>query len=350
VTLVLTRTAAAVLRATAYHAMVDGHGVVTTALARMAAARTDPVWALRVLGRGTVATRYHLDRQPRPPGEPMVDPGFRYAAELREAHWRAAGTKAHELFVVPDPVWGKDFCAALDRAESVAVGRWLGMPELLFGLLDGPGTEPAWQRLHAGGFRADTTPYAPYFATAEPLGAIETRAPSALPWVPRLLGRFLEKSVGGPVFTMLEEEARRQAVRLGHDVVQSSTVLLAILGLDDQMRLTDCHFTGRYWRSNDGAARLAARGLTLESAGRAAEPIVLEQAAPPSGDPSRMLFAMGGPADPVWSREAIALLEEAGRVARRNGLKAYGTTHIVAALAETPAPAAQRLLAAFGPA
>ena len=43
----------------------------------------------------------------------------------------------------------------MDEQESVAVGRWLGMPELLFGLLDGPGTETAWQRLHAGGFQAE---------------------------------------------------------------------------------------------------------------------------------------------------------------------------------------------------
>jgi hypothetical protein len=222
------------------------------------------------------------------------------------------------------------------------------MPELLFGLLDGPDTAPAWQRLHAGGFAADTTPYAPYFAGAEPLGAIETREAATTPWVSRVLGRFREQATGGPIFVMLEQEARRQAVRLGHDVVQSSTVLLAILGLDEQMRLTDCHFTGRYWRTNDGAARLAARGLTLEAARRAAEPIVLERAAPPSGDPARPMFGAGTPADPVWTREAIALLTEAGRVARRNGAKAYGTTHIVAALAETPAPAAQRLLAVVG--
>jgi hypothetical protein len=349
VTLVLTEAAAKVLRAIAYHAMVDGHGVVSTALARMAAARTDPVWARPVLGRTAVDSRYYLDRPPRPPGEPMVDPTFRYAAELREARWRAVRARKHEVFVVPEPVWGKDVYAALYRAESVAVGRWLGMPELLFGLLDGPETEPAWRRLHAGGFQADTTPYAPYFDNAELGGAIQTRTPPVMPWASRLFGRLLEKSLGGPVFAMLEEEARRQAVRLGHDVVQSSTVLLAILGLAEQMELTDCRFRSRYRLDNDGAARLAARGLTLGAACRAAEPIVIERPAQPTDDVTRALFGMGEPGDPVWTREAIALLEEAGRVARRAGVKAYGTTHIVEALAETPAPAAQRLLAGHGP-
>jgi hypothetical protein len=348
VTLTLTRTAAEVLRATAYHAMVDGHGVISTALARMAAARTDPVWGRRVLGGAVAANRYRIARSARPPGEPMVDPAFRYAAELRETHWRVVGMRKHEDVVVPEPVWGRDLAAALDRAESVAVRSWLGMPELLFGLLDDPETEPAWQRLHAGGFPADTTPYAPYFEGADMLGAIETRTQPVLPWMTRLLGRFMEKAAGGPVFVMIEEEARRQAVRLGHDVVQSSTVLLAILGLDEQMRLTDYRFTGRYRRANDGAARLTARGVTIEAARRAAEPIVLERAAERSTDESRLLFATDDPADPVWTGEAIVLMEEAGRIARREGAKAYGTAHIVAALAEAPAPAAQRLLAVLG--
>lgn len=336
-TLVLTETAAAVLRATCHHAMVDGHGVVTTALARVAAARTDPVWAMPVLGRAVAVSRYDLDRRPRPPGVPLVDPAFPYAPELREAHWRAHREPGRRIVLEPAPVWSPAICTALQRAESVAVGRWLGMPELLFGLLDDPDCGPAWQRLHAGGFRADTVPYAPYFAHAEPLGAIETRTTAALSWVPRLPGR--------PVFAMLAEEARRQAVRLGHDVVQSSTVLLAILALDDQMRLTDCHFSRRYWRTNDGAARLAARGLTLTAAQRAAAPLVLEKPGEPSGD---ALFTTDNPADPAWSAEAVALIEEATRIARSEKTRAYGTTHVVAALPLVPAPAAHGLLAALG--
>jgi len=70
--------------------------------------------------------------------------------------------------------------------------------------------------------------------------------------------------------------------------------------------------------------------------------------AEPSDDVTRLLFRMGDPQDPVWSAAAIALMEQAGRIARRGGAKAYGTTHIVAALAETPAPAAHRLLSALG--
>jgi hypothetical protein len=330
-----------------YLARVDGHGEVSTALGRVAAARADAVWARPVFGRRVAASRYDIVRPPRPPGAAAVDPAFRYAPELREAGWRAGRGLRHEIVAEPEPVWGEAFIAALDRAESVAVGPWLGMPELLFGLLDGPDCEPAWQRLHAGGFTADTTPYAPYFTNAEDSGAILPRTPVVMPWAPRLFGWWMEKSVGGPVFTMLEEEARRQAVRLGHDVVQSSTVLLAILGLDEQMRLTDCRFTSRYRLTNDGAARLAARGMTLAAAGRAAEPIVCEAPAEPSDDVTRLLFRVGEPQDPAWSAEAIALMEEAGRVARRSGVKAYGTTHIVAALAETPAPAAQRLLSAL---
>jgi hypothetical protein len=88
--------------------------------------------------------------------------------------------------------------------------------------------------------------------------------------------------------------------------------------------------------------------LTLEAARRAAEPIVLEEAAEASDDVTRLLFTRDHPADPVWTEDAIGLLEEAGRVARGAGQKAYGTSHVVAALDAAPAPAAHRLLTGLG--
>ncbi|AGZ42464.1 hypothetical protein [Actinoplanes friuliensis] len=345
-TLTLTSTAAVVLQATAYHALVDGHGVITPALARMSAARADPVWSRRVLGAGTHTTRYLLDRPPRPSGVPAVDRLFPYAGELREATWRAARNRKHEVLGEPDPVWGREIRAALELAESVAVGPWLGMPELLYGLIhDAPDQPDLWRRLHAGGFPADTTPYAPFYDTADLGDALFDRANPPSRWIPRLMGRYLDSAIGGPVLAVVEEESRRQAVQLGHDVVQTSAVLLAVLDIAEQMRLTDTRFHGRYRRDNNGAALLTARGLTRAEGRRAAWPVVLEHAAEPTDDVTRLLFSATKPEDPVWTAEAIELFEEAGRLARSKGTKVYGTSHLVEALDTAPAPAAHRLLA-----
>lgn len=195
-------------------------------------------------------------------------------------------------------------------------------------------------RLDRGDLAPDTVPFTPLLGLAGPAGALDERRPVAR-WVSGVVGRLLEKArpVGGPVLAALEMEVTRQAV-LFDGPAQSSAVVLTVLSLDEQLAAAGAQLRREYRTQNQGGELLR---VTLATAQAAADGVRVETALSP-----RQLSWGSRPADPQWTTDAVALWETAGRLAEEQGAPATGTSHLVAAIRQAPAPAARRLLAAVG--
>ncbi|MFC0101153.1 Clp protease N-terminal domain-containing protein [Micromonospora marina] len=351
-----------VLRAAYYYALADGHPVVDPGQLLVAAARNDDQ-AGRILGRQVAEGRATTPRQDLPgPQDGAGLTGSRYAGALREARWwilraNPATDRKHE------PTWSASIGAALARAVTSAraaeVTR-LGMPHLLLGLLDP--TEPtvlalsdrvgldiAATRRHIGAaeLSAEPTPFAPLVDPLRAFGAAQSSGPWPVRWIPALMARLTRRQTkwGGPVLACLEREVMRQAVVTGHGIVQSSSVLLAIVSMDVQLKAVGERLRKPYLPHNEGGKLLIEAGFDFAQAQSAAESLAeVERDALPVGESSSRFWDTGKPGDPSWSSVAARAMEQATTIAREHGHQAVGTSHLLRAVLAEDGAAAQLLI------
>ncbi|PZV96999.1 Clp amino terminal domain-containing protein, pathogenicity island component [Micromonospora phaseoli] len=353
-----------VLRAAYYYALVDGGRVVGPGQLLVAAARNDER-AGRVLGRTVAQARATVSRGEGPDtgdGAGPVPSG--YAGMLREARWWVLRAQRDAVPADP-PLWSTAVGPALTRsartARSAGVTR-LDVPHLVLGLLDpadpsvaelarrtGLDVAAARRRIAAGDLAAEPAPFAPLVDPLRVAGAVRSRSPWLVRWLPALFARLTGRQArwGGPVLACLEREVMRQAVLVGHDVVQTSAVLLAIVSLDAQLAATGQRLVTAYQPHNQGGKALTDVGFQLGPARSVAESWTGEREALPVADSSARFWGTGKPGDPRWGVAATRVMDRATDLAREHGHADAGTSHLLAAvLAEDGA--AGHLLAALG--
>ncbi|MFI0353186.1 Clp protease N-terminal domain-containing protein [Actinomadura sp. 9N407] len=141
---------------------------------------------------------------------------------------------------------------------------------------------------------------------------------------------------GSPIVPTVRQEARRQAVRLGHSNVTTVHLLLAMLALDDQLTTTGLRLRDGLEQNNTAAELLRAQGVTLPVAVNAAELVPAER-----GEP-------GSPVPPKLSGGAEQALTRARLNANERKDPSTGTTHLLTALLADPDDPCNALLAAVG--
>ncbi len=342
-------TVADVLRASYYYSMVEERPV-DPAMVLVAAARNDDRVGRPVLGASVADARELLCRIPPGAGAEVSGPG---AGPLREAGWWVRRGN--------DRTDGPQWSAGMPAVLAAGGDRMLDLPDLLRAVLDSGDpsvpvllnlaeADPAAVRDRLDAAAAvDSTPFAPFLGVAEPIGALH-QSNVALRAITGILVRLVRGKPAGTslVLGALGMEATRQAVLLGHPVVQSSAVLLAVLSMDDQLASTGRRLRGEYAGLNLGGAALRRRGITLGAAQRAAEPVLLEHDPVPLPEQEKRMPWGYRAADPCWTTEASGLWAEAARLADDRRDATAGTTHLVEALESAPAPAAHRLLSDLG--
>ncbi|MFI6779554.1 Clp protease N-terminal domain-containing protein [Micromonospora sp. NPDC050276] len=338
-----------VLRAAYYYALVDGHGVVDPGQVLVAAARNDDR-AARVLGKQVVDARTTTPQRKSPEIADHVDsPQGGYAGALREACWWVL-RDSPEVERGSVPVWSTAVGAALDRAaasaRSAGVTR-LDVPHLLLGLLEpaepsvaalidrvGLDIAAARLRVEAGDLSVDPAPFVPLFDLLRMAGATQSRAPWLVRWVPGWVARFAgrEAKWGGPVMPCLEREVMRQAVMAGHDIVQSSDVLLAIVSLDLQLAAAGERLAAAYLPNNQGGGLLDEAGFDLEEAQSVAVSLIEEREVLSVDESSSRFWDTGKLGDPLWSVVATRVMDRATGIAREHGHHNAGSSHLLAAV------------------
>ena len=362
-----------VLRAAYYYAITDGLAVVDGAVLLVAAARNDSRQALPVLGRAVAQARAGLTAldTSSSAATALAMQASSQAAALREARWwvlRDSSPQQRPAFglvtaIDGGPAWGADVCRALRHAtDSAAPSAALGMPQLLTGLLTEPGSTV--QRLAASTglivieARSATQtlppysgePFTPLVDILTPLGAVLAHVPWPARWVPKLMSALTDRNpaTGGPVLTGLQQEAMRQAVMMGHGVVQTSAVLLAMLSLHEQLAAAGRALAPRYQAHNRGGEVLAVLGLDTAGVRNAGEDVTVESAVVTADDARARFWASGKPADPAWAEAAVQAWDAAGHLARRHGHQDIGTSHLLAVLVDQPTSASRQLLDRLG--
>ena len=263
------------------------------------------------------------------------------ASTLREATWR--GGKANRGAVWPSvPQWSKGVYLgtrqALLDAQSMGLGHahW---GHLLVALLAGPdnGVRELLDRLgwNTGAIRLpeevdvrrDGAPFAPAVDALWLLGALTVpssalRAPFAL-----LRAAALSTSRTSPVMAALEQEAIRQAARLGAGRVGQAHLILATCSIDEQLQATNRRLAPRYARYHSGGRTLSKWGVRYGAAALAAGK-VLELAGPI--DRARRWRSQRG--DPAFGSDAAQAIEGATALSRRLGHRYVSTAHLLASL------------------
>ncbi|GAA2482063.1 hypothetical protein [Winogradskya humida] len=247
-----------------------------------------------------------------PAGDVPAVAGGLYDPDLREVRWRVLTARGLDA----GPQWGDSLSVALDRAGRAAGGAVLGTRLLRSWWT---GSSLPW----GSGWRSsDTRPAAPLIGALSSIGALGGHGPR------RTLARRMLDRDGGMIVPLIEYESKRQAVRLGHSVVQSSAVLLAVLSFDAQITSRGRALHPQYVASNQGGRMLRDSGVTLEPAFEAAVDILDE-----GGDAFTFLPA-------AFSEAARDLLD----IALTLGAPNPGTSHVVEATRETACPAADVLV------
>jgi hypothetical protein len=166
----------------------------------------------------------------------------------------------------------------------------------------------------------------------------------------RLAGRFLARVSRlariGPLFNAVEVEARRQAVRLGHDVVGLAHILLAMLTLDATLGAARIPVPASHSSRNRGAAVLRAYGV---------DPARLRELAACRGGPeeppaevlTKQLDRLR-PGDPFDGAEGVAVVERAKEISLAYRHPDTGTSHLLLALIEDDAGEAAAILRDLG--
>jgi len=350
--------AAEVLRAAYYYALVDGHQVIDASLVLVAAARNDER-ARTVLGEQVADARGAIARRECRGGDDGVGhvPGG-YARALREARWwvlrenvregRAFRAGAGDSQDAPE--WSGTVVTALDRAAGWArragVARLDG-PHLLLGLLDsgdpsvralltplGLEVRALLVKINDSGLAVEPPPFSPLIGPLQMSGAVEDRSPWLVRWIPRVVARLTSRQAkwGGPVMACIEREVMRQAVLLGHGIIQTSAVLLAIASLDAQLEESGHRLRKAYLPHNQGGRLLAEAGFHLHSAQSAAEPLVGETECLTLEESSERFWDTGKPGDPAWGIVAARLMDRSVEIATERWHGDLGTSHLLASL------------------
>ncbi len=164
--------------------------------------------------------------------------------------------------------------------------------------------------------------------------------------VDRLGGRFLARASRlariGPLFLGAEFEARRQAVRLGHDVVGPAHLLLAVLTLDATLDAARIPVPAHHSSRNRGAAVLLAYGVGAAD---------LRERSAPEEPPAEVLTGQLEdlrPGDPFNGAEAVAAMERAREISLACRHPDTGTSHLLLALLEDDAGEAAAVLRDLG--
>ncbi|GAA2584001.1 hypothetical protein GCM10010435_72330 [Winogradskya consettensis] len=252
-----------------------------------------------------------------PAGDVPAAAGGLYDPDLREVRWRVLAARGLDA----GPQWGDSLSVALDRAGRAADGAVLGT-RLLRSWWTGPSLP--WG---SGRRSSDTRPAAPLIGALSSIGVLGGHGPRRTLARRTLARRMLDRD-GGMIVPLIEYESKRQAVRLGHSVVQSSAVLLAVLSFDAQITSRGRALHPRYVASNQGGRMLRDSGVTLAPAFEAAVDILDE-----GGDAFTFLPA-------AFSEAARDLLD----IALTLGAPNPGTSHVVEATRETACPAADVLV------
>lgn len=354
-----------VLRAAYFYALADGHLVVDPGQLLVAAARNDD-WAGRVLGRQIAEARTTMPQRERPDtADGSAATQTSYAGALREARWWVL--RANPAATPGDvPVWSGAVGAALVRAAGLARAAGvirLDIPHLLLGLLDstessvtalthhvGLNMAAVRQHVEVANLTVEPAPFAPLVDPLRAFGAAQSRGPWPVRWIPALMARFTGRQAkwGGPILACLEREVMRQAVVTGHAIVQSSSVLLAIVSLDVQLDAVGERLRTPYLPHNQGGRLLIEAGFDLAKAQSAAESLAdIELETLPANESSARFWDTGKPGDPSWSTAAASAMDQAASIGRVHGHPHAGTSHLlVAALTEDSA--ASRLLTNLG--
>ncbi|MFC3505496.1 Clp protease N-terminal domain-containing protein [Micromonospora krabiensis] len=162
----------------------------------------------------------------------------------------------------------------------------------------------------------------------------------------RVYARMSRLSRLGPLFTSVEREARRQAVRFDHQVIGPAHVLLAMLTHDAALDAAGIRVPADHYGRNRAAHLLRARGVE-------AEPLRLVVASLDGADepPADVLAGQLRdlrPGDPYVGAEVAVAMTRAMDVSLAHRHADTGTSHLLAALLEDGAGGAATVLRRLG--
>ncbi|GAA2395541.1 hypothetical protein [Dactylosporangium salmoneum] len=156
-------------------------------------------------------------------------------------------------------------------------------------------------------------------------------------WSAGLVRRMERIGRYNPLWVEVEWARRRNAVRLGHGIVTVAHTVVALVDIEERVRLYDVRLPARDAAANTAGARLAEAGATLEGLlGHARVAGDDAELADLAAVEERMRERRWN--DPLWSREVVAAERRAEGIALDAHHPCTGTTHLLAALLET-APA-----------
>lgn len=150
----------------------------------------------------------------------------------------------------------------------------------------------------------------------------------------------------GPLFGEVPSEAKRQAVRLGHDVIGPAHTLLAMFTLDAALDTAGIRVPAEHAGRNRGAATLRAHGVDAD---RLRELAMArgEPEEPPAEVLAKQLNRLR-PGDPFEGAEVAAGLDRAREISLAYRHRDTGTSHLLLALVEDDAGEAAAILRALG--
>jgi hypothetical protein len=263
------------------------------------------------------------------------------AGTLREAAWR--GYKGNRRAMWSRlPQWSTGVCLSTRQAFLDAQAVGLGHAQwghLLVALLAGP-DDTARELLDRLGVRTNAVrlpeevdvriegaPFAPAVDALWFLGALTI--PSAALRVPLSLLRAaaLLGSRTSPVVAVLEQEAIRQAARLGAGRLGQAHLILAMCSVDEQLRATNRRLAPRYASYHSGGRILFKWGVTYGAAARSLSR--LPELVGPIDRTKRWRSQRG---DPVFGLDAAQVIGDATALSMRLGHRHAGTLHILASL------------------
>lgn len=277
-------------------------------------------------------------------------------ATLREVEWYIRRTADRWPFKKLDverwgpPGWTPGIRATL--AGALAAARDHGVPfanltHLMLGMLRLPdcgGTRHVFRYEHARMAAIERLTQEPRMRwTDQPHPDIgEERLamwPNSGPLLARISGRFFacmsRLARVGPIFGGVGIEARRQAVRLGHDVVGPAHTMLAMLTYEATLDAAQIRVPAHHFSRNRGAAVLRTHGVDADR--------LREQAARHGGaeePPAEVLVKqLDGlrPGDPFNGTEIVAAMERAREISLAYRHPDTGTSHLLLALLEDDA-------------
>jgi hypothetical protein len=144
----------------------------------------------------------------------------------------------------------------------------------------------------------------------------------------------------GPALLELELEAVRQAIRLGHDQVDTGHLLLAVLELDRQLSLAGLSFGGPEVKNNSGGMVLCRFGVTLDDT-------LLRMTVPRDWSavaaPRRRRQLRTKQKHPEWTTAAADAADACRLLAKQRGDEA-GSLHLLVSVLQAPSPATDAIV------